>query len=491
MKILKSTSGSSTDDEAVSCAWLRIANGWLTASVLVAYCCTSFYAALNCRGLYADASHYLLRIAEKENFDLFDPQRRTVQILRQTVVVVLRRLTDLELLSLGQAFSFSMLLLPVLLCALCWLILPQGRESWIIFPVLGLLAGVSASSFAPIGEGAIAASYLWPLLFLFLFRTERPVFQIVFLLFCIPVFFLHEAAFIFMLVFLFACVGKFLAAKAHVERIFLALCAILFISIITYEIRWIIHPFDAVDRAEYINSLYQLAFVVYDGRWNVPLLTGAVALITLSVVVALRLQATERIVSTGTLVATLMFAGWAVFAVIAPWTSDAAFSPYPQLVARNQALFVGSALAAAAVLTLQQKTPAQIWLRPTTLVVIAALACAQFSWDLAATQRWRVFIADVRARLAESDGLISWQQALALGDDHKNRTWRAMGMGLGWRMPSLSVVLQSGTPVRSMIAAPKGTRWQPFDPANLDTLPRIRGVDYTPYVHTMTVRQSL
>src|SRR5262249_55258202 len=157
----------------------------------------------------------LLKIAGKENFDFFDPQRRTVQILRQAVVVVLRRLTNLELFSLGQAFSFSMLLLPVVLCALCWPILPRGRKSWIIFPVLGLLAGVSASSFAPIGEGAIAASYLWPLLFLFLFRTERPLFQITFLLFCIPVFFLHEAAFIFMLIFLFACLGKFFAAKAH------------------------------------------------------------------------------------------------------------------------------------------------------------------------------------------------------------------------------------------------------------------------------------
>src|SRR5262249_46582116 len=97
MKILKSASGSSSSDEAVSCARLPIAIGWLTASVLVVYCCTSFYAAFNCRGLYADASSYLLKIAGKENFDFFDPQRRTVQILRQAVVVVLRRLTNLEL----------------------------------------------------------------------------------------------------------------------------------------------------------------------------------------------------------------------------------------------------------------------------------------------------------------------------------------------------------------------------------------------------------
>jgi hypothetical protein len=113
-----------------------------------------------------------------------------------------------------------MLLLPIVLCALCWPILPQERKSWVIFPLLGLLAGASASNFAAIGEGAIAASYLWPLLFLFLFRVEHLIFQIVFLLLCIPALLLHEAAFPFMLVFLFACVGKYLAANIRAEGIF-------------------------------------------------------------------------------------------------------------------------------------------------------------------------------------------------------------------------------------------------------------------------------
>src|SRR5262249_2715715 len=130
--------------------------------------------------------------------------------------------------------------------------------------------------------------------------------------------------------------------------------------------------------------------------------------------------------------------------------------------------------------------PQQIWSRPTTLIVIATLACAQLSWDLAATDRWWLYIADVRSRLARSEGLISWEHALALGDADKNRLWQTMGFG--WTMPSLSIVLQSGTPVRSLIAAPKGTSWQPFDPSNVDKLPRVGGVDFTAYVHTMKLR---
>jgi len=461
----------------------------ITIAVFLGYCCASIYAALNCRGLYADASYYLFKIAWTERFLFNDPARGTVQVLRQAAVVILRRLTNLGLFELGQAFSLSMLLLPIVLCGLCWPILPQNRKSWVIFPVLGLLAGVSASNFAAIGEGAVAASYLWPLLFLFLFRVEHLVFQIAFLLLCIPALFLHEAAFPFMLVFLLACAGKYLAASTRAEGIFLGICATIFLCIIAYEIRWIIHPINVVDRDGYIVGLRQLAFVVAGDRWNLPLLTGVIALVVLAFSAVLRLESTNRIASAGTLVTTLVFIAWTLSAAIVPWVSDATFSPFPQYVARNQALFVGSALAAAAVIALQQKIPQQIWSRPTTLVVIAALACAQLSWDLAATDRWRAYMADVRSRLARSEGLISWEQALALGNADKNRLWQAMSFG--WTMPSFSVILQSGTPVRSLIAAPKGMPWQPFDPSNVDNLPRIRGVDYTPYVDAMKTGQSL
>jgi len=482
MKAPEPTYGASSKDGIVSRGRLRIATASLTATVLVGYACISCYAALNCRGLYADASHYLLKIAEKEYFHLYDPPRRTVQVLRQAAVVFLRRETNLELFELGQVFSLSMLALPILLCGLCWPILPPERKSWIVFPLLGLLAGVSASSFAPIGEGALAASYLWPLFFLFLFHMDRPIFQIVFLLFCIPVLFLHEAAFTFMLIFLFVCVRKIATASTRSERMFLSLSAILFILIIANEIRWIIDPFNAVNRDGYIIRLLQLAFVVRDGRWNLPVLTGAVALIVLAAMTMLRAESTKRIARGGALVATLSFIAWALFAAVLPWLSDATFSPLSQMAGRNQALFVGSALAAAAVVALEKKISPQIWLQPATLVVIAALACAQFSWDVAATQQWQAYIADVRARLAASDGLISWEQALAWGDADRNEIWRAMGFG--WTMPSLSVVLQSKS-VRSIIAAPEGTRWQPFDPSNLSDLPRIRGVDYSRYVRAM------
>jgi len=81
MKISESTAASPCSEKTVSYARVQIALAWLTASVLLGYCSVSSYAALNCRGLYGDASHFLLKIAERESFHLFDRQRRTVEIL--------------------------------------------------------------------------------------------------------------------------------------------------------------------------------------------------------------------------------------------------------------------------------------------------------------------------------------------------------------------------------------------------------------------------
>ena len=162
--------------------------------MLGCYVLTSLHAALHYRGLYADGAYYLLKIAEQEKFFFAVPSRATVDILRQSPTVLLRRLTDLSLPRLAQVFSASMLLVPAVAAALCWPILPANRKAWILFPILHLLVGVSASSFAAIGEGAAATSYFWILLLLLLFRTRDARSKMLFLLLCIPSFFLHEAA---------------------------------------------------------------------------------------------------------------------------------------------------------------------------------------------------------------------------------------------------------------------------------------------------------
>lgn len=106
-------------------------------------------------------------------------------------------------------------------------------------------------------------------------------------------------------------------------------------------------------------------------------------MIALAAMLVLRLWGTNRIANFGAQVAALMYC-------LGPFRCHYAVGErcdvltFPAIWGAQPSLIPGPALAAAAVVAFQHKTP-QIWLLPTTLVVIAALACAQLSWDLAAT----------------------------------------------------------------------------------------------------------
>src|SRR5271165_5780913 len=208
------------------------------ALTLAANLACSFYASIDARGLYHDGVYYLFKIAEREWFFLHDPARTTVQVLRQTPIVLLSNFTDMSLFERGQAFSFILLMLPTLLCALCWLVAPRDRKAWILFPFAYLLVGFAATSMHAIGEAAIAASYFWILLFLLLFRTRGIASQALFLLLCIPVFQLHEAGFPLMVVLLVACAVRVGATEDLSEWLFLGLSALLIAMILAYQLVW-------------------------------------------------------------------------------------------------------------------------------------------------------------------------------------------------------------------------------------------------------------
>ena len=247
-------------------------------AVLLGYGLASLYAAFWDRGLYADGAHYLLTVARNGGFNLFDPPRMTVQVLRKAPLVFAYWATTLNLAQLGVIFSAAMLLTPPLLCGLCWPILPRQYKPWITFPLLQLLAGVSASSFAAVGEGAIAASYWWLLLFLLAFRTRRLISQIFCLILFVPALCLHEMAFLLMLVLLVLCTLRWSTAHGSQERVFLAVSGLLAVAIVMYEIWWIIEPRSQEDRASYADALLKLVFVATRGRVNLPVVTGGLRL---------------------------------------------------------------------------------------------------------------------------------------------------------------------------------------------------------------------
>jgi hypothetical protein len=102
---------------------------WVLVIVTAAYFLAGLYAAFSHRGLFADGSYYLVKVVQQQDFYVVFPPRKLVQALQQAPVIPLVWMTTLSLADLGKVHSLSMLLIPILLCALCWPILPPERKS--------------------------------------------------------------------------------------------------------------------------------------------------------------------------------------------------------------------------------------------------------------------------------------------------------------------------------------------------------------------------
>jgi hypothetical protein len=473
-----------TGDAARDARYLRLTLGFVLATNLAC----SFYASIDARGLYHDGVYYLLKIAEHEWFFLIDPARNAVQTLRQAPIVLLSKFTDMSLFQRGQVFTFVLLVLPTLLCALCWLIVPRDRKAWILFPLTYLLIGFSATSMHAIGEASIATSYFWILLFLLLFRARSIASQVLFLLLCIPAFQMHEATFPLMGVLLFACAMRARVTANMRDCIFLGLSALLIAAIIAYQIRWIIYPRFPTDRENILQGLIHFQFLFVDGHLNLPLVTGIVALLALAAAFFVHATGSRNTGAVSTRTIALVFALFALAAITAAILIERSFSPFAQLQARYQPVFISAALGAVVVLLLELRLPDQLWLQPTTIFILVTLCATQTTADVAATRRWHAYVVDLQSRLADGRGLIPWEATLHTGDRFRDVNWRLMAVP--WVIPVTSIVYSPGGRINSIINLPAGSTYRPVDPEKPDQLPKLRGVDYTPYLRFFAARNA-
>lgn len=437
---------------------------------------TALLAALTRRGLYQDGAYYLYRLGEREWFYLVDPARTTVQVLRQAPVVALMKLGDASLPTLAVAFSLAMLALPIVITALTWIIAPRNTRAFVLFPMMHLLAGFSTMDFDAVAEGAIGAAYCWVLLFLLVFRTRRIVSQLVFIALCIPAFWLHEGLCVLMPCLLLAGALRLRTATTALERLFVVAVAVLVVAIINYQLRWIIHPRILGERESALQDLYGFHFIYHDGQLNVPAVSAAVASLAL---LWIFFAGAREPAAAGT--ARLVAAGFAVLAgamAPLPWLVERCIAPHAQVAARYDPVFASAALALVLLYAVATRLPARRWANRPSLVIVLTLALAQTSADLAATARWRAYMADFSGRLSQLAGLVPWPSTLATGDAARDADWRMMSAG--WVTPILSILLAPGGTVRAIIDYPADA-WRPIEPANVASLPRLRGITYAPY----------
>ena len=455
--------------------------GIIFGAVVVTSLASNLYASVHARGLYADAGPLLVVIYEGKSFFLsLSSSRAVVDILRQTPIVLLSKYTSATLFQCGQAFTFVMLASPPLICALCWPIVPRGDKGWILFPIAFLLIGFSATSIHAVGEAAIAASYFWFLLFLLLFRVRTIRQQALFLVLCIPAFRLHEGTFLLTAALLFALLLRAHAAVGTThERLFVRLASVLLVVILGYQIDRVVFPQFPGDRAHILYGLTHFEFIYADDRFNLPLVTGALAFLMLFAIAVV--NATLPCDNTARFVK-IILAAWLLVvlsAIVVATTVETSVAPLAQAQARYHPAFVNAGLGTIMVLFRRFRLPDRIWKNTATFLVLISLCATQAVSDIEATRQWNSYIADLQTTLGQERGLIPWETRLSVANRRVNIDWR--DFEIAWTIPYICIIFAQNGVVNSIIDLPKDLAFRPLDPELPDHLPKLNGIDYFPF----------
>jgi len=225
-----------------------------------------------------------------------------------------------------------------------------------------------------------------------------------------------------------------------------------------------------------------------DHRFNLPLVSGSLALLTLFAVsyACASMQADKA-----TRAVKMISAAWILFAlatIAVAITVKTSFSPLAQAQARYHPVFVSTGLGSVMILLRRNHLPDRIWKNTATIVVLISLCAAQAVADVEATRQWNTYIADLQSSLATERGLIPWETRLSTANKRAEVDWRKFEVA--WVVPYICIIFAPNGVVNAMIDLPKDLTFRPLDPELPDRLPKLSGIDYSPYKRSLAAQRG-
>jgi hypothetical protein len=319
-------------------------------------------------------------------------------------------------------------------------------------------------------------------LFMLEFRTRSIAGQSLFLLICLPAYRLHEGTFILTIALSLALTLRIRSSPDHApQRFFVSSAFLLLMTILAYQIVSIIFPAYPDDRAHIIQALLHFEFLYYDHHFNLPLLTGALAMLALGGVLYVRALLPTSEATRKTKMIVVVWGVVALVAILVAITVEESFSPFAQNQARYHPSITSAFLAVAMILLRRFQLPEQLWANRATIFILISLCATQAVADAVATRRWNAYVADLQSRLVKWQGLVPWEETLQTGDERADTNWRLFN--IGWVVPFPCIIFAPNGMVNAIIDLPKGTSFRPLDPERPDLLPKLRGISFVRYKH--------
>lgn len=465
---------------------------------LAVYAAHAFFVVTSNRHLYGDASWYLVRMLSEGDVTRFYTDftsqfyysRFLAFSLTQwpTVFAIRLGINDLAILSYIYGLTFFSWKFISLIA--CYRLLPEEAKSFVLLPILGLIAGTINSEIYLVTETHIATAFYWPLLISIIWlptSLSRTRVGCLVLMVVVSTFLFESMAFLLLLplALLVSRAIRHDKASGASVRVWV-LCTALAAGI---AVNWaaILFPRDPVNKASFVGGLYLNLHDAMQGMGNVHIgpAISITFLVLATIVMVLEPGSSVRRISAwagAALLATLpVLHFWRFHDSLVFWNSitDRGFS----------GLLMQFGLA---VLLISANLISQLRNRLLSTeigILVVGLIFGQLSWQALITKSWIEATAAIKHVLATQEGprfcpLINNEYANSLGIrlDHILCNW--------WITP-LSIVLSPSGQVRSLLISSES--FQPFDPLRVDSLPRMKSssVNYAGYIQTLATATTI
>jgi hypothetical protein len=421
---------------------------------------------------FADGSNFFIHMLENGDFIRLNPNRIYAHYVTQFLPIAAMDIFGIKNYAvLSYLYGINLYLPIVAGLWVCYSIVKKSNPYLMVFPLLSLF-GVSMNSMMHLaaGQAHVISSVFWPILFYMTLKEEYSLRDYV-IFFALALVFMksYESAVFLGPILAFISLPRIFRKGGH-QKLFWAVATMFFFASIIIALREILHPFDPGNETNFIMSV----FVLYR---HYPAVLSLFYIFAISVFFFLP-ALLERYFSY------IMFflLGLTLLVSFSPLVAPSLIKPSLQYSARVLMAYMIPPMGvlfyfiAGNRISVSENT----WKRVGMLTAI--LIFGQISWQMIAVSQWNGFRQVFREELGQHRGLLLFEDSVLSRNSIGKQLIKPFI--IGWTVPTMSILWSRGGNVSSIITANQDfTTWQPFDPGNIEDLPKVErfGFSYKTY----------
>ncbi len=416
---------------------------------------------------FADGGYFFLHLLEVGDFVQLNPNRIYAHYATQFLPVAAIKMFGIRDHAVLSYLYGINLHLPLIAClAICYSIAKNTKPYLMVFPLLSLF-GVSMNSMIfVVAQAHVISSVFWAIIF-YMTLKEKYSLRDSIIFFTLVLIFMksYESALFLGPILAFISFPR-IFRKGGPQKLLWAAATVLFVASAIIALREILHPFDAGNRTNFIMS-------VFDLYRHYSAVLSLCFILVISVLFFLPGLQRNYFVFIA-----LFLSGLTLLVSFGPLLNPNLIKPYLQYNARVMMAYVVPLIAVLFYILTHNRMSIfeATWKRVGILTAI--LVFGQISWQMIAVSQWDGYRKVFKDELSNHRGLLFFEDSLLAHNNVGNQLIKPFVWG--WTVTTMSILWSEKGNVSTIITNnPQYATWGPFDPAQIDSLPKIERFDFS------------